>query len=172
MNRSDLTGMWDSLRQSTGIALRCVEAIPADQLDGHPIPNMRTPREIVVHTFGSMVRGVAEGALRGEIRTVDEAATRASIRTKEDLIGYCRDCWNAADRAVAQMTDAHLSAMVKTPWGMELPGRAALGVIHDEFFHHRGQLYAYLRAMGQDVPMMWDFEHNAPEFRPKARPTA
>ena len=169
MNRNDLTGMWDALRQSTGIALRCVEAFPADRLDSHPIPNMRTPRGLVVHLFGSMIRGVAEGVLRGEIRAVDEPATLATTRTKEDLVAYCRDCWNAADRAVAQMTDAHLSATVKTPWGMSLPGFAAIGVIHDEFFHHRGQIYTYLRAMGQDVPMMWDFAHNAPEFRPRPR---
>jgi uncharacterized damage-inducible protein DinB len=172
MNRSDLTGRWEGLRQATGIALRCVEAIPADRLDSHPIPNMRTPRELVVHAFGSMLRAVAEGTQRGEIKEMDEAAACASIRTREDLVKFCRDCWAAADRAVAQMTDAHLAAMVKTPWGMELPGFAAIGVLHDEFLHHRGQLFTYLRAMGQDVPMMWDFEHNAPEFRPKARATA
>ena len=44
-------------------------------------------------------------------------------------------------------------------------------IIYDELLHHRGQLFAYLRAMGVEPPFMWSFEDNAVEFRPKA-PTA
>ncbi len=172
MTKKDFTGLWEHLRQANGIALRLIATIPADKIDSHPITKMRTPKELVVHMYGMVVRGVAEGTLRGEIQAIDEPALCASIKTRDDLLRYCRDGWNAAEKAVAQITDAHLMATVKTPWGMDFPGFVAIGVINDEFFHHRGQLYIYLRQMGQDVPMMWDFEHNAPEFQPKAQATA
>lgn len=165
MNQQAMMSMWETVRPSTGIALRAVEALPADQLDAHPIRDMRTPRELVAHLFG-MMRGIAEGALRGEI-LADYDALPAEVRTREQLVAWCRECWQAADRAAHGMTDAGLAGMVKTPWGVSFPGFVCFGFIHDELLHHRGQLYVYLRQLGVEPPMLWDFEHNAPEFQPK-----
>jgi uncharacterized damage-inducible protein DinB len=167
LNQQALGGMWDQIRQRHGIALRVIEAIPADKIHSHPIPNMRTPAELVVHLYGMVVREIAEGTLRGQVRELDDAALCAGIKTKDDLLQFARDSYAAAAKAIPSITDAHLQAMVKTPWGMDFPGWMMLGITHDEFLHHRGQLYAYVRALGAEPPMMWDFEHNAPEFQPK-----
>jgi uncharacterized damage-inducible protein DinB len=172
MNKQSFTGLWDHLRQANGIALRCIAAIPADQLESHPVPKMRTPKELVVHLYGMALRETIEGALRGEITDLDEAKLCAGIKTHDDLLKFARDNWNAADRAASQIGDAQLAATVKTPWGVGFPGFVAIVVAQDEFFHHRGQLYTYLRAMGQDVPMMWDFEHNEAAYQPRAAATA
>jgi uncharacterized damage-inducible protein DinB len=171
MNKKHLTATWDHLRQANGIAMRLVAAVPSDKLESHPITKMRSPKELLVHLYGMVIRATAEGALSGEIKELDEPAICARIKTRDELVAYCRECWNAADKAVAQIGDTHLAGMVKTPWGMDFPGAFALDVVRDEFFHHRGQLYAFLRQLGQDVPMMWDFEHNAPEYQPKAKAT-
>ncbi len=168
MTKQGLVMLWDHLRQANGIALRLIASLPADKLDAHPIPKMRTPKELVVHLYGSSMLAMAEGTLAGAIQEYDEKAALAKIKTRDDLVRYCTDCWKRTDRAVASITDANLGAQVKTPWDMNMPGWVCMHVINDEFFHHRGQLFAYLRALGQDVPMMWDFEHNAPEYRPKA----
>ncbi len=172
MNRQSLTMMWDHMRQTIGMGLRCVEALPADKLDSHPIANMRTPKDLVVHMYGMALRSVVEGAAAGEIKALDEEKIVAGIRTRDELVKYCRECWDAADRAATGITDAQLTASVKTPWGMDFPGFVCFGITNDEFLHHRGQLYTYLRALGQDVPMMWDFEHNAPGFQPQAQQPA
>ena len=37
----------------------------------------------------------------------------------------------------------------------------------DEYLHHRGQLYAFLRQFGIEPPMNWDFEGSAPAYQPK-----
>ena len=58
--------------------------------------------------------------------------------------------------------------MAKTPYGRDMAGEALMGITEDEFLHHRGQLYAFLRALGAEPPFLWDFEHNAPEYQPKA----
>jgi len=167
MNRTAFLASWDHLRILHGITMRLVDLIPADKLDSNPIPMMRTPKQLVYHTYGQIVREITKGLVAGDIKQIDEAAITA-IKDKGDLARFVQDCWNEADRAAKTVTDAHLSASVKTPWGFEMPGSMAWTVINDEYLHHRGQLYAYLRALGQDVPMMWDFEHNAPEYRPAA----
>lgn len=167
MNRQSFAAMWDQIRQAHGIALRLVQAIPAGQIESRPIANMRSPKELVVHMYGMMIRNVPEGIASGEIRPFDEKTAAASIRTNADLEKFVRDCWAAGDRSAQGITDANLQAIVRTPWGMEFPGFAAAGVIMHEFFHHRGQLYTFLRALGQDVPMMWDFGHNEPAYQPK-----
>lgn len=167
MNRTAFLASWDHLRILHGITTRLVELIPGDKLDSRPIPKMRTPKELVFHTYGQVLRDVAKGLVSGEIKQTDDAAI-AAIKDKGDLARFVKDCWTEADRVAKTVTDAHLTATVKTPWGMDMPGSMAAAVINDEYLHHRGQLYAYLRALGQDVPMMWDFEHNAPEYRPAA----
>lgn len=172
MMKQGLTMMWDHLRQANGIALRLVASLPADKLDARPVAKMRTPKELLVHLYGSSMLSLAEGALSGEVREYDEKAALAKIKTRDDLVRYCTDCWKASDRAIAAVTDANLGAQVKTPWGSSMPGFVCASAINDEFFHHRGQLYTYLRAFGQEVPEMWDFEHNAPEYRPKVPATA
>jgi uncharacterized damage-inducible protein DinB len=170
MNKQTLLQLWDHLRQSNGIAMRVIASLPADQLDSHPIPNMRTPKELVVHLYDVIFKAMAEGVVRGEVLADEGAEKRiaASLKTRDDLLKFARDNWNAADKAVATVTDQHLAADVKTPWGMSFKGAICFGIVNDEFFHHRGQLFAYLRALGGQPPMMWDFEHNEPAFQPKA----
>jgi uncharacterized damage-inducible protein DinB len=167
MDQQAFLAMWDQIRQAHGIALRLVQALPAGQIDSQPIKNMRSPKELVVHMYGMMIRNVPEGVASGEIKLFDEKAAGAGIKTHADLEKFVRDCWDAGNKAAQAITDANLQATVQTPWGMSFPGYAAAGVIMHEFFHHRGQLYCYLRALGQDVPMMWDFAHNEPGLQPQ-----
>lgn len=168
LNQNALSEMWDMMRQRHGIAVRAIEGLPEDKLDSHPIPKMRTPKELVVHWYGMAIRNLTDGALRGRIEELDEQATAATIKTKADLIKYVRECWDTADRAVRQLTDEKINASVATPWGSAMTGSRCLGAANDESIHHRGQFYAYLRALGQEPPELWDFAHNAPEYQPKA----
>uniref|UniRef100_A0A832I3L7 DinB family protein n=1 Tax=Eiseniibacteriota bacterium TaxID=2212470 RepID=A0A832I3L7_UNCEI len=165
MNKTAMMEMWEQVRLAAGIALRAVEALPADRLDAHPIRDMRTPRELVVHMFAT-IRAFAEGALSGEIKAGHDAVP-AGVTTRDELVAWCRATWDAANRAVTATTDAHATAMVKTPWGVTFPGIACIGAAHTELLHHRGQLYAYLRQLGVEPPMLWDIANSAPEFRPR-----
>jgi len=172
MNKQQLAMMWDHIRQMHGIGLRAVQALPADKLDSRPIPNMRTPKELVIHTYGMCVRAIAESVLHGKVADLDEKTIVPDIKTKDDLVNYVRASWAAADKAAASATDAQLQSIVKTDWGVDFPGYVMFGIVHDEYAHHRGQLYAYLRALGVEPPMVWDFEHNEPAFQPKASANA
>jgi uncharacterized damage-inducible protein DinB len=174
MPKSTADMIWDHVRQMHGIAVRLIDQFPAEQFDAHPIPNMRTPKQLVVHMYRTSVQAVAEGIVTGEIAATDPAEEKTiceRVKTKTELAAVVNDCWKKASQAVARATDAQLNGMVKTPWGgMTLPGFVCVNIVRDELTHHRGQLYAFARALGHDVPMMWDFEHNAPEFQPKPQP--
>jgi len=172
MTKQSFTPFWTHVREMNGIAMRLVEQLPADKIDATPITGMRTVKELVTHMYGTVVKATTLGITTGEIKLPDDKALMATMKNKEDVVRFCRDCWSAADTAAATITDAQLSATVKTPWGMDMPGWMCAGVVLDEFVHHRGQLYCFLRALGaKEVPMMWDFEHNAPEYRSKATTT-
>lgn len=169
LNKKGLTGMWDMTRQKHGITLRLIELLPENALHSHPIPGMRTPAELIVHMYDIGVRGIPEGIAAGRV-TVDESTENSiagGLKTRADVLKFVAECWNAGDRAVAAITDEQLAAMVPTPWGMALPGFALCGVVNDEYLHHRGQLYTFVRAAGVEPPMMWDFGNNAEAFRPK-----
>ena len=167
-NRQSFLGWWDHFRQLNGITMRIIAAIPADKFDSHPVANMRTPKELLVHLYGVIVRDIPAGIVKSEITVFDEKTAVASLKSKDDVIRFCAECWTAGDASAKAVTDTNLQAMVKTPWGMAMPGFAAAGVINDEYLHHRGQLYAYARALGIEPPMLWDFEHNDAAFAPQA----
>lgn len=168
MNLAYARTLWEGFRLANGITLRVLDAIPADKIDAHPIPNMRTPKELVIHMAETM-RGCATGAVQGTITDYEksEAEKVAATKTKEEMIAALRSAWNEADAAVRSMTEAQAIANVETPWGFRPWGWLCVQIIVDEHLHHRGQLYAYLRALGAtEVPFMWDFANSAPEFRP------
>lgn len=166
MNKAWLDGMWDHMRQKYGIYLRALDAIPADRFHDHPVSGMRTPAEMVVHTSGSILRDIAEGVRSGTI-TADEtgeAEVAAGLATKAEVLAFAHACWKRADAAIAEVGDEHLSGPVGNPWGIPLNGTFAMVVLNDEFLHHRGQLFAYVRVCGGEPPFMWGFDDNPEGF--------
>ena len=169
MKKVDLDRLWDHFRTVNGISLRAIKAIPADKIDATACKDMRTPKQQIAHMYNAM-RMIADGITKGEIVHSDELDTKAAagIHSHDELNRFAHDSWNAADQAVRSLTDEKLAGLVKTPWGESFPGFVCVQIMYDEHLHHRGQLYAFLRQLGVEPPFMWDFEHNAPEFQPRA----
>lgn len=170
MNKQMLDQLWDQLRPKYGIFLRLLEAIPQDRLSSHPVPGMRTAAELAVHLSRTVVRDMAEGVARGRIEADEgsENEIAAGLKTPAALIAFAKDCWKAADAAVATLSDAQLGAMVPTPWNKSFPGWVGFAIMDEEFLHHRGQLYVYARLFGVQPPDIYSVGQNAPEFRPAA----
>jgi uncharacterized damage-inducible protein DinB len=169
MNKAQLGQWWDHFRTVNGITLRAIKAIPKDKIDSKPCKDMRTPKELIAHMYTSM-KGVADGITKGNVVYAPgepDKTAEAGIKSHDELVKYATESWNATDRSIRSLGDDKISGTVKTPWG-EMPGFVCVQIIYDEHLHHRGQLYAYLRQFGVEPPMMWDFEHNAPEFQEKA----
>ena len=169
MNKAQLGQWWDHFRTVNGITLRAIKEIPKDKLDSKPCKDMRTPKELIVHMYTAM-KAVSDGITKGEIVYGDEQdkTAAAGIKSHDELLKYAEESWKATDRSVRSLGDDKIMGIVKTPWGESFPGFVCVQIIYDEHIHHRGQLYTFLRQFGIEPPMMWDFEHNAPEFQPKA----
>lgn len=170
MNKQALAQVWEQTRQKYGIFLRLLEVIPEEKYHAHPVPGMRTFAEIATHLSTTIIRDISVGIAKGAITANEhsEADVAKGIQTRAQLLTLARDCWDSANAAVAKVGDAELQAIVPTPWGMSIPGWVGFSIQTDEFIHHRGQLYTFARAFGIEPPFMWDFAHNAPEFRPAA----
>src|SRR5262245_8548338 len=166
MNKRVLQGMWDHVRQIHGVTMRTIERIPADRLDARPIPNMRTVKELVDHMY-VYLRAFPDAILRGELREEDCPSHLAQLQTPRDLLVYARESFRIADEAVARIEDSDLEKPVPTFFGKEYSGAGLLQVAYDEHLHHRGQFYAYLRALGVEPPFLWSFDENAPEYQPR-----
>jgi uncharacterized damage-inducible protein DinB len=171
MNAATVKKDWDHFRTVHGIALRAVAALPENALDAHPVPKMRTPKELVVHMYG-MVRAFPAGVRDGILKDPDDAAAAAENRTKADLLAWCRLQWEAADVIVGRLDDAKVTGMVKTAWAGDLPGFALFRILNDEFWHHRGQFYCYLRLLGVEGPMIYDYENNEPAYQARQQAKA
>jgi uncharacterized damage-inducible protein DinB len=170
VNKQALDQMWDQFRQKYGVYLRALEALPADRFHTHPVAGMRTPAELVTHISGTVVRDIAEGVAKGAI-TPDESAEAklaAELGSKPALVTFARECFERANAAVARVGDAQLQAMVPTPWGSSWLGAVAFHILSEEFLHHRGQLYVFLRACGTEPPFIWAFAENEPAYQPRA----
>ncbi len=166
MNKQAALGLWDMQRQRHGITIRAVEAIPAERLTSTLVPGMRSPLEIAIH-LSTLTKACAESLATGELPYEADAEVLKSVTNRDQLVTYMKECWAASQQAVDACTDAQLMSLVKTPWGSSFPGFVMLSIACDEVLHHRGQLYTFVRLCGIEPPMVWDFEHNAPEFQPK-----
>ncbi len=165
MNQQAHLAAWDMMRLRHGVTLRVIDQFTDAQLASHPIQGMRSPIELLVHMYAG-VEGMAAAARDGKLGSPDEAAIGGGIKTKAQLLEYVNRAWAAGDKTARSLTDAQLGQMVSTPWGDTFPGFAIIGFIYDEYLHHRGQLYAFLRTFGVEPVMLWDFDHSAPEFQP------
>ena len=164
MNKQAHLATWGMMRLRHGITLRVIDQLNDAQLASHPVAGMRTPIELLVHMYHG-TQNMTATVLAGAMPESTEKADAAKITTKAQLLEYVNASWKKANDAALALTDAQIGSLIQTPWGEPFPGFAILGFIHDEYLHHRGQLYAYVRVCGIEPVMMWDFDHNAPEFQ-------
>ena len=127
---------------------------------------MRTPKELAVHAF-AYIRCIPGGVVNGKLTAEGCTEPVADIKTKADLVKWCRESFEIASRDFEKLTDAQLAAMVDTLFGQPFPGWMLLTIAYDEHLHHRGQIFAFLRALAVEPPFIWSFEENDAAFQPK-----
>jgi uncharacterized damage-inducible protein DinB len=165
MNKTDFTGKLEYFGMVHGVTLRAIGTLDDKDLDFRPQPVMRTPRDLVFHIY-SQEKLLAEAAREGRFTT--ETATRSSpeepalagelkaLATVKDLQAYADACHAAASKIFSAMTDEDLARAVDSPFGA-FPAWQYLNFAYDEHWHHRGQLYTYLRLLGKEPPMLYGY---------------
>jgi uncharacterized damage-inducible protein DinB len=148
-----------------GVTIRVIDTFSDHDLDFRPTPAVRTPRELIFHIY-AQERTLAEAARDGRL-SVDAAnastpedpngaAALASLQTVADLKAYAEACHQTAERIFASMADEEIARQVEGPFGT-FPAWQYFAFGYDEHWHHRGQLYTYLRLLGKEPPMLYDY---------------
>src|SRR5436190_23690012 len=88
----------------------------------------------------------------------DKAAAEylKALARVEDLRAYAEACHRQAQSMLNAMSEEELVRPVESPFGT-YPVWRYCEFAYDEHWHHRGQLYTYLRLLGKEPPMLYDY---------------
>jgi uncharacterized damage-inducible protein DinB len=95
----------------------------------------------------------------GSRSSPEEQAGAAELRalvTVNDLRTYAQECHQTAQSIFSRMSESQLNRPVESPFGT-YPAWRYFAFAYDEHWHHRGQIYTYLRLAGKQPPMLYDY---------------
>jgi uncharacterized damage-inducible protein DinB len=131
--------------------LRVLEAVPNGRLDYQPDPKSKTGLGLIRHIALEdpwLLNCIANGAFTPP----PDASDACGIASPADAVARYKDKVPAALNRVRAMSGEALAGALNMFEGMKAPGVTFLAVALKHSVHHRGQLSAYLRAMGGKVP--------------------
>jgi uncharacterized damage-inducible protein DinB len=166
MNKHDLLERRGYFNMVHGVTRRAIAALADHELEFRPKPGMRSPRELIFHIY-SQEQLLAEAARQGRFtpemasgsspEDPSTAQALARLRTVRDVLAYVDECHEAAERIFQSMSEEHVTRPVESPFGT-YPAWQFFAFAYDEHWHHRGQLYSYLRLLGKEPPMLYDYQ--------------
>lgn len=166
MTKQQLLTRRDYFNLVHGVTLRAIGTFSDEELDFRPRPGMRSPRELVFHIY-SQEKALAEAAQQGTFtleaanqsnpEDPSTAASLAALASVKDALAYAQDCHQAAERIFRSMSEDDVGREVDSPFG-KYPAWQYFLFAYDEHWHHRGQLYTYLRLLGKEPVMLYDYQ--------------
>lgn len=148
-----------------GITRRAIAVFGDSDLSFRPAPGMRSPRELIFHVY-TQAKLLADAARSGRMsmeaaeasnpESTAGAAECVRLTTVSAVRAYADDCQRVLDTTFRQMSADDLHRPVESPFGT-YPAWRYLAFAYDEHWHHRGQLYTYLRLLGKEPPMLYDY---------------
>lgn len=158
MDKESLMGMLGYFDKVHKVTLKAINMIPKDKLDFKPTPEMMSAKELIRHMFANE-RVVAQGAKKGSITEEDyKKEHQREFKDLQSLINYAKEAHQEANQIARSLTDEDMKKKVQTFFGIEYNPFLCFSDNCDHHWHHRGQLYAYLRLMGIKPPFLYDYE--------------
>jgi uncharacterized damage-inducible protein DinB len=139
---------WQGHRRLTR---RVIAAFPEDQLFTHSVGAMRTFGEMAMELLGMgapMARGIATG--------VWQSYTKAEAVTRADLLRLWDESTSQIDDVWSRIPPERFQERMTAFGVYEGPVYELMMYVVDNEIHHRGQGYAYLRALGVEPPPFWE----------------
>jgi len=135
---------------------RVLTAVPDSGKDYKPDEKSRTAWDLTTHLalgdvwfLDSIINGKFEFDADGE----KQAASK--FRNVNDVVEYYNREFPARLQQVRALPAEQLTKVVDFFGMMQMPNATYLGFANNHSIHHRGQLAAYLRAMGGKVPSIY-----------------
>lgn len=139
-----------------GTTCKVLAAVKDDTRDYRPDPRSRTAWELATHLalddywfLNSVITGTFAQDPAGR------AAVAETLKTSADLAIYYKGMMTGLVAKLRALSDEEATREVDFFGMMKRPAAAFLGLANNHSIHHRGQLAAYLRAMGSKVPAMY-----------------
>ncbi len=158
MTKEMLMGMMNYFDMVQSVTQKAVAKIPEEKLHWRPTPEVRSLKELVAHLY-AQERVMAQGAKRGTIEEADyvrEGERMKDLKTVQDLLSYGREVHQEAMEIAGSLTEEDMQKMVKCFFGDLMPFHLFTSA-YDEHWHHRGQLFVYLRLLGIEPPFLYDY---------------
>jgi uncharacterized damage-inducible protein DinB len=145
-----LAGLWQGELSAT---LRVLSAVSDAHRDYRPHPKSRSAWELVTHLATAdvwFIDSIVAGAFAFDPERTKQA--EAQFRTVPDVVAFYEKVIPAKLAEVSKLSGDVLAVPVDFFGMMKMPRAQWIGFAGNHSVHHRGQLSAYLRAMGSKVP--------------------
>ncbi len=142
--------------------LNIIEAVPTGDLNYRPDAKSKTALGLVRHLALEdewLLNSIADG----EFKAVPDDSDLCGIMSPAGGAARYRDRVPAALNRVRAMTGEELSKVIDMFGMYKMPAVNFLSITLKHSVHHRGQLSAYLRAMGGKVPGIYGPTADTPE---------
>ena len=148
-----LTNLWEGEFPTT---CKVLAAVPDDRREYRPDEKSRTAWELTTHLAGGDI-WFLDSILAGSFVYDAEAekAGAAQFKSVADVVSYYKREFPARLASVRALSPDKLAATVDFFGMFQQPNATFLGFANNHSMHHRGQLAAYLRAMGSKVPAIY-----------------
>jgi uncharacterized damage-inducible protein DinB len=148
-----MTGLMESEFRTT---CKVLAAVPDDKRDYKPDEKSRTAWELATHIATAdmwFLDAVINGAFTSDPEAVKQVESQFS--SSADVVKFYEREFQARMAALRAMPAEKLAADVDFFGMIKQPAVGFLGLANNHSVHHRGQLSAYLRAMGSRVPALY-----------------
>ncbi|HEY1470476.1 MAG TPA: DinB family protein [Candidatus Acidoferrum sp.] len=144
-----------------------IEAIPADKGDYRPDAMSRSAMELAWHIAAAEHRfysGIAAGQF-----DFTPSHRPENVRTSAEIGQWYGDSFSKNFEKLCALQGDHLSKPIDFRGMFQLPAISYFEISLRHSIHHRGQLSAYLRAMGGRVPAIYGESYDSAEAKKAAQ---
>ena len=148
-----LTGL---IERESAMTAQVLAAVPDSGKDYKPDAKSRTAWELTTHLATADVwflQSVIDGAFKWDPEGAKQAA--AQFGSVQDVVAFYKRELPARLAALRALPGDQLARAVDFFGMMQQPAAWFIGMANNHSTHHRGQLAAYLRAMGSKVPPIY-----------------
>jgi uncharacterized damage-inducible protein DinB len=146
---------------------RVIEAIPLDKGDYRPDPQSKTAAELAWHVVAAEQRFLAGIAAGGFDFTPIHRPD--SVKNSAQIAQWFGESFEKTFPNVATLTGEQSAKILDFRGMFQLPAVMFLRFTLNHTIHHRGQLAAYLRAMGGKVPAIYGESYDSAEAKKAAQ---
>jgi uncharacterized damage-inducible protein DinB len=144
----------DSVKRESVATKNVIAAVPADKTDYKPDECSKSAMELMRHIAAAECR-LLSIPIHGEFNTSGPSPLPESAKTPAEIAAWYERSTADTLGKLSKLTPEQLTKIVDFRGLMQMPAVMYLQFALHHSIHHRGQLSAYLRAMGGKVPAIY-----------------